>query len=97
MSTNGNGNGRFVEGLFLGVALGAMGAALLTPKSGKRLRRDIAREGRRMKRRGEDFKERAEDAVGELVEQGSDALEAARDTVAEAKHVVHKAARSARG
>lgn len=79
--------GSFLSGLFLGVALGAMSALVLAPKSGKRLRRDIAREAGRTKRR-------AEDSVEQLVARGSGALEAAKDAVAEAQQTVRRAVRT---
>ena len=80
-------NGSFLNGLVLGVALGAMGALVLAPKSGKRLRRDIARKAGRTKRR-------AEGSVEQLVARGSGALEAAKDAVAEAQQTVRRAART---
>ena len=94
MRTNGRGDATFVNGVFLGAALGAVSALLLAPKTGKKLRRDIARRGTRMKRRGEDFKVRAEDAMDDLVERGNAALETAKDAVEEARHIVRDATRA---
>lgn len=82
--------------ILVGAALGAMGALLVAPKSGKRLRRDIARQGERIRHRGRDMRFRAEDTMDELVERSNDALETAKDAVMEAQDAVRKATRSAR-
>jgi gas vesicle protein len=68
----------FAAGLFMGVAIGIMGALLFAPKSGRRLRRQIAREGRKLQHR-------TAEAVDELREQGSELLESAREAVSDAR------------
>ncbi|HXV62525.1 MAG TPA: YtxH domain-containing protein [Vicinamibacteria bacterium] len=87
MVVKGRESGSFLSGLLLGATLGAMSALVLAPKSGKRLRRDIAREAGRTKRR-------AGDSVEQLVARSSGALEAAKDAVAEAQQTVRRAART---
>ena len=68
-------SGSLLVGLLLGAALGGVTALLLAPASGKKLRRDLAREGRKLGHR-----------VGETVDgfrdQGVDAYERAREVVA---------------
>ena len=95
MQTNGRGDTSVVNAVFLGAALGAVGALLLAPKSGRKLRRDIARQGTRMRRRGEDFKVRAGDTMDDWVERGNAALETAKDAVEEARQIVRGATRAA--
>lgn len=68
----------FAAGLFMGVAMGIMGALLLAPKSGKRLRRQLALEGRKLQHR-------TAEAVDELKEHTSELLETARDAVSDAR------------
>ncbi len=64
----------FVSGFFLGAAMGAMIALVLAPTSGKRLRRDLARESRKVAHRAAETAERIRDT-------GSDAFEQAREAV----------------
>lgn len=68
----------FAAGLFMGVAIGIMGALLFAPKSGKRLRQQLAREGRKLQHR-------TAEAVDELKEHGSEIVEVARDRVSDAQ------------
>lgn len=64
----------FVTGFFLGVAMGAMVALVLAPTSGKRLRRDLARESRKVAHRASEAAERIRDT-------GSDAYDRAREAM----------------
>lgn len=61
-------------GLFVGAALGGMAALLLAPASGKKLRRDIAREGRKLAHR-------VAETVDEVRDKGTEAYERARERV----------------
>ena len=82
-----DGGYNFLAGFFVGAALGAMAALLLTPKTGKELRDTLATEGKRLK-------EKTEGAVSELRERGGDVLEKAREAISETSEGVKKAARS---
>ena len=66
--------GNFLVGFFIGVALGGMAALLLAPMSGKKLRRDVGREGRKLAHR-------ASEMVEEIRDKGVDAYERARELV----------------
>ncbi|HSF15980.1 MAG TPA: YtxH domain-containing protein [Vicinamibacteria bacterium] len=67
-------SGNFLVGFFVGVALGGIAALLLAPKSGKKLRRDVSREGRKLAHR-------ASEMVEEIRDKGVDAYEKARELV----------------
>lgn len=67
----------FLVGLFTGVCLGGVAALLLAPESGRQLRRDIRKGGRRVARR-------ASETIEDLRDRGEDALEDARDKFEEA-------------
>lgn len=72
----------FLVGLFVGAALGAMGAVLLTPRTGRQVRRELAREGRKI-----------QDAATDLMEQGADAYERAIEAVQDTADEVKRAAK----
>ncbi|HXV62030.1 MAG TPA: YtxH domain-containing protein [Vicinamibacteria bacterium] len=69
-----NESGNFLVGFFVGVALGGIAALLLAPMSGKKLRRDVSREGRKLAHR-------ASEMVEEIRDKGADAYERARELV----------------
>ena len=62
----------FLLAFIAGAAVGAMAALVLAPTSGKKLRRDLAREGRRIAHRAEETAERIRD-------KGADVYEHARE------------------
>ena len=62
----------FLVGFFVGVALGSMAALLLAPASGKKLRRDVSREGRKLAHR-------AAETVEEIRDKGADQKQWMRD------------------
>ena len=64
--------GNFLVGIFVGGAIGAMSALLLAPTSGKKLRRDAGREGRKLAHR-------VSETVEEMRDKGTDAFEKARE------------------
>ena len=67
----------FLVGLFAGICLGGMAALLLAPESGRKLRRDIRKGGRRLA-------QRAGDHIEDLRDRGEDAVKSARDAIQEA-------------
>ena len=64
-----------LAGLFLGAGL----TLLLTPKSGKQMRRDL-------NRRAMQARNSVEETVGKVKEQGKEVLEVAEEAIHEAKH-----------
>ena len=64
----------FLMGFFAGAAVGGLVALVLAPTSGRRLRRDLAREGRKVAHRASETTERIRD-------QGANAFERAREVV----------------
>lgn len=69
---NDNGGG-FCSGFFMGAAFGAMAAVLLTPRSGRDLRRQILGESERFRDRAREMRERGEEAVEKTRETARDA------------------------
>ncbi len=67
-------SGSVLVGLFVGAALGGMAALLLAPTSGRKLRRDLAREGRLLGHR-------VTETVDEIRDKGEDAYERVREVV----------------
>jgi len=66
-----SGNNTVIVGLallFIGFAAGAIAAALLTPKTGKQMRRSLKRTAEDLREKVEDLSEQA----GDWVEKGSD-------------------------
>ena len=80
-----NGGANFLVGFFVGAALGAMGALLLAPKSGRELRESLADEGKRLR-------ERAEEALSDVRERGGEAYEKTRAGLTETAETARKAA-----
>jgi gas vesicle protein len=77
----------FTFGLLAGAALGVMGALLFAPTSGKRLRRELSREGRR-------FSNRVAETAEELRDRSSDVYESAAEVASDAARSVKRAAHS---
>ncbi len=71
-----DGGYNFLAGFFVGAALGAMAALLLTPKTGQEMRDTLSEESKKLR-------ERTEGAVSELRGHGGEAYEKARGVVAE--------------
>ncbi|HSF16064.1 MAG TPA: YtxH domain-containing protein [Vicinamibacteria bacterium] len=73
----------FVAGFFTGTLLGAVGALLLAPASGKRLRRDLAREGKRLGHR-------VSEAADEVRDRSASAYESASHVFSDAKRALSR-------
>ena len=82
--SEGNGGYNFLAGFFVGAALGAMAALLLTPKTGKELRETLTEEGKRLR-------DRTEGAVAGLRERGEQYYDKARGAVADGKERAREA------
>lgn len=98
-----NGGANFMVGLFIGAAMGAMGALLLAPKSGKELRADLKEEGQKLKERtvketrairdqvreaAEDLQERSRQVVDTTRTGGSEAMDAVKKTAKGVQSIV---------
>ena len=70
--------------LFIGFAAGAIAAALLTPKTGKQMRRELKRKAGDLRDRVEDWSEQA----GDWADKGSDLAAKASDWADAAKEKV---------
>jgi gas vesicle protein len=79
--------------LLLGFAAGAIAAALMTPKTGKQMRRELKRKAGDLLERVEDWTEQA----GDWAEKGSDLAGKAQDWAATAKSRVEPLAKKFRG
>ena len=92
-----NGGANFLVGFFVGAAMGAMGALLLAPKSGRELRESLADEGKRLRERAKDesrrVRERSEEIIGEVRERGGAAYQKTREGINETSETAKKAAR----
>lgn len=92
-----NGGANFLVGFFVGAAMGAMGALLLAPKSGREFRETLADEGRRLRERAKDegrrVRERSEEIIGEVRERGGAAYQKTREGINETSETAKKAAR----
>jgi len=77
--------------------MGAMGALLLAPKSGRELREELADEGRRLRDRaldeGRQVRARSEEVAGDLRERGEAAYKKGREGLAETTETARKAAK----
>ena len=78
--------------LLLGFAAGAIAAALMTPKTGKQMRRELKRKAGDLRERVEDWTEQA----GDWAEKGSDLAGKAQDWAAAAKSRVEPLAKKFR-
>jgi gas vesicle protein len=96
--SDGDGGYNFLAGFFVGAALGAMAALLLTPKTGKEMRETLAEESKRFKSRTEgavsDLRSRGEEAYGRAREAVTEGTERARDALTETREGVKKAAKA---
>ena len=79
--------------LLIGFAAGAIAAALLTPKTGKQMRRELKRKADDLRERVEDWSEQA----GGWVEKGSDLAGKAQEWAGAAKERVAPLAKKIRG
>jgi len=79
--------------LLIGFAAGAIAAALMTPKTGKQMRRELKRKAGDLRERVEDWTEQA----GDWVEKGSDIAGKAGEWAAQAKDRVEPLAKKFRG
>jgi gas vesicle protein len=73
-------------GFLAGAFLGAIGALLISPMSGKRLRRELSREGRRLSNR-------ISETAAEMRDKSSDVYESATEMVSDAARGFKEAAR----
>lgn len=80
---NGSGNGAktVLSAFILGALSGSIASLLLAPASGRRTRRAIRREGRRMKLRALDASERGRDALERVSEAAHDTVRDVRDAL----------------
>jgi gas vesicle protein len=88
--SNGCGSRGFVIGFFAGTVLGALGALLMAPMSGSRLRRELSSEGRKLSNR-------VTEVAGEMREKGSDVYGAASEVVSDTARNLKKTAQSLSG
>jgi len=79
--------------LLIGFAAGAIAAALITPKTGKQMRRELKRKADDLRERVEDWSEQA----GGWVEKGSDLAGKAQEWAGAAKERVAPLAKKIRG
>jgi gas vesicle protein len=91
-----NGGANFLVGFFVGAAMGAMGALLLAPKSGRELRESLVDESKRLRDRaveeGRRARERSEELVGDVRSRGTAAYDKAREGLTETSQTAKKAA-----
>lgn len=85
--SNEGGGANFLVGLFVGAAMGAMGALLLAPKARKEIEDTLAEEGRKLR-------EKAEGKISELRDSGEDIVGRSREAYSETAQGVKKAARA---
>lgn len=80
---NGRGNGAktALSAFMLGAVAGSVASLLFAPASGRRTRRAIRREGRRMKFRALDAQERGRDALERVSEAAHDTVRDVKDAL----------------
>ena len=82
MNQNGSGTAKTAFGAFmLGAVTGSIASLLFAPASGRRTRRAIRREGRRMKLRATEAQERGRDALERVSETASDTVKDVREAL----------------
>ena len=90
-----NGGANFLVGFFVGAAMGAMGALLLAPKSGRELREELVDEGKKLRDRAVDegrrVRDRSEEVASDLRERGEAAYEKGREGLTETTDAARKA------
>jgi gas vesicle protein len=79
------GAGMLVVGLLLGAAVGAATALLLTPKSGREVREDIAKRARKAREQANEQLTQGREKVGQAVDKGREAYDKARGVAQRAK------------
>jgi gas vesicle protein len=67
--------------LFIGLGAGALAALLLSPKTGKQMRRDLRKRYEEARDAVQDFTDEARDRVEDAMERGADWVDAAREKV----------------
>lgn len=94
---NDNNGANFLVGFFVGAAMGAMGALLLAPKSGRELRGELIDEGRKLRDRAVDegrrVRERTEEVATDVRQRGEAAYKKGREGLAETTDTARKAAK----
>ncbi len=78
--------------LLIGFAAGAIAAALMTPKTGKQMRRELKRKAGDLRERVEDWSDQA----GDWVDKGSDLADKAQEWAGAAKERVDPLAKKFR-
>ena len=71
--------GTAITFFLIGLGAGAAAALLLSPKTGKQIRRDLRRGYEEAVDRFEDFKKEAMDRVDEVIERGSEIADTLRE------------------
>jgi gas vesicle protein len=77
----------FTFGFLAGAAVGAIGALMFAPMPGKKLRRELSREGRRLSNR-------VAETAEELKDKSADVYESAAEVVSGAARNLNRAAHS---
>jgi len=82
--------GTAVTFLLIGLGAGALVALLLTPKTGKQMRRDLRRKYDDVRETVEDFAEEAKERVNDVMERGSEWVDTARERMDPIARAVRK-------
>jgi gas vesicle protein len=85
--SNCNGAKNFTFGFFAGAALGAIGALMMAPMSGRRLRRELSLDAHK-------FSNRVSETAEELKDKGSDVYGSTAEVVSDAARGLSRAAQS---
>lgn len=82
--------GTAITFLFIGLGAGALVALLLSPKTGKQMRRDLRKKYEEAKDAMQDFTEEAKDRMEDAMERGADWVDAARERVEPLRSAVRR-------
>lgn len=77
----------FALGFFAGAAVGAIGALLMAPMSGSRLRRELSQQGQRLSKR-------VSETAEEMRDKGAEVYGSAAEVVSDAARSLHSAGQS---
>lgn len=77
----------FTFGFFAGAAVGAVGALLMAPMAGSRLRKELAQKGQRLSKR-------VSESAEEIREKGVEVYGSAAEVVSDAARTLHGAGQS---